>query len=206
MYAYIKGTLEEMTEDSVVVETGGIGYNVKVSTTTADLLPGIGSEVKIYTYTLVREDAFSLYGFLTRDDLEVFKKLITVSGIGPKGGLAILSVMSADALRFAVMAGDAKAIAKAPGIGAKTAERVIIDLRDKISIEDTLKGLGAPADTAGGNANAQTADNLMKREAIEALVALGYSASDATAAVKKVEMKEDTTVETILKQALNHMF
>ena len=105
MYAYIKGTLEEITEDSVVVETGGIGYNVKVSTTTADLLPGIGSEVKIYTYTLVREDAFSLYGFLTRDDLEIFKKLITVSGIGPKGGLAILSVMSADALRFAVMAG-----------------------------------------------------------------------------------------------------
>lgn len=206
MYAYIKGTLEEIAEDCVVVETGGIGYNVKVSTTTADLLPGIGSEVKIYTYTLVREDAFSLYGFLTRDDLEVFKKLITVSGIGPKGGLAILSVMSADALRFAVMAGDAKSIAKAPGIGAKTAERVILDLRDKISLEDTMKGLGTPVDKAGGNTNLQTADNLMKREAIEALVALGYSASDATAAVKRVELQENTTVESILKQALKYMF
>lgn len=206
MYAYIKGTLEEIAEDCVVVETGGIGYNVKVSTTTVDLLPGIGSEVKIYTYTLVREDAFSLYGFLTRDDLEVFKKLITVSGIGPKGGLAILSVMSADALRFAVMAGDAKSIAKAPGIGAKTAERVILDLRDKISLEDTMKGLGAPVDKAGGNTNLQTADNLMKREAIEALVALGYSASDATAAVKRVELQENTTVESILKQALKYMF
>ena len=205
MYAYIKGTLEEITEDSVVVETGGIGYNVKVSTTTADLLPGIGSEVKIYTYTLVREDAFSLYGFLTRDDLEIFKKLITVSGIGPKGGLAILSVMSADALRFAVMAGDAKAIAKAPGIGAKTAERVIIDLRDKISLEDTLKGLYGPADKTGASTDDRTADNQMKREAIEALVALGYSASDATAAVKKVELHEDTTVEGILKQALKYM-
>ena len=205
MYAYIKGTLEEITEDSVVVETGGIGYNVKVSTTTADLLPGIGSEVKIYTYTLVREDAFSLYGFLTRDDLEIFKKLITVSGIGPKGGLAILSVMSADALRFAVMAGDAKAIAKAPGIGAKTAERVIIDLRDKISLEDTLKGLDGPADKTGASTDDLTADNQMKREAIEALVALGYSASDATAAVKKVELHEDTTVEGILKQALKYM-
>ncbi len=205
MYAYIKGTLEEITEDSVVVETGGIGYNVKVSTTTADLLPGIGSEVKIYTYTLVREDAFSLYGFLTRDDLEIFKKLITVSGIGPKGGLAILSVMSADALRFAVMAGDAKAIAKAPGIGAKTAERVIIDLRDKISLEDTLKGLDGPADKTGASTDDRTADNQMKREAIEALVALGYSASDATAAVKKVELHEDTTVEWILKQALKYM-
>ncbi len=206
MYAYIKGTLEEIMEDSVVVETGGIGYNVKVSTTTADLLPGIGSEVKIYTYTLVREDAFSLYGFLTRDDLEVFKKLITVSGIGPKGGLAILSVMSADALRFAVMAGDAKAIAKAPGIGAKTAERVILDLRDKISLEDTLRGIGAPVGKTGSSADAQTADNVMKREAIEALVALGYSASDATAAVKKVELHEDITVEDILKQALKYMF
>lgn len=206
MYAYIKGTLEEITEDSVVVETGGIGYNVKVSTTTADLLPGIGSEVKIYTYTLVREDAFSLYGFLTRDDLEVFKKLITVSGIGPKGGLAILSVMSADALRFAVMAGDAKSIAKAPGIGAKTAERVILDLRDKISLEDTLKGLGGPVDKAKASADAQTADNQMKREAIEALVALGYSASDATSAVKRVELQENTTVESILKQALKYMF
>ena len=138
MYAYLKGTLEEVTEDNIVVEVNGIGYNVKVSTNTADLLPGIGNEIKIYTYTLVREDTFSLYGFLTRDDLEIFKKLITVNGIGPKGGLAILSVMNADALRFAIMAGDAKSIAKAPGVGAKTAERVILDLRDKISLEDTL--------------------------------------------------------------------
>ena len=206
MYAYIKGTLEEITEDAVIVETGGIGYNIKVSGTTVDRLPGIGSEVKIYTYTLVREDAFSLYGFLTRDDLEIFKKLITVSGIGPKGGLAILSVMSADALRFAVMAADAKAIAKAPGIGAKTAERVILDLRDKISLEDTLRGIGSPADAAGQAAGAGAGDNLMKREAIEALVALGYSASDATAAVKKVEVSEDATSESILKLALKHMF
>lgn len=204
MYAYIKGMLTEMTEDAVVVEAGGIGYNIKVSTTTADLLPGVGSEVKIYTYTLVREDAFSLYGFLTRDDLDIFKKLITVSGIGPKGGLAILSVMSADALRFAVAAGDAKAIAKAPGIGAKTAERVILDLRDKISIEDTLRSVGAAGNGTG--ADTGTADNMMKREAIEALVALGYSASDATAAVKKVDVGEDATSESILKMALKHMF
>lgn len=203
MYAYIKGILEETAEDAVVVEAGGIGYNIKVSTATADLLPGIGSEVKIYTYTLVREDAFSLYGFLSRDDLDIFKKLITVSGIGPKGGLAILSVMSADALRFAVMAGDSKAIAKAPGIGAKTAERVILDLRDKISVEDTLRSVGAAGDAATA---AGMADNRMKREAIEALVALGYSTSDATAAVKKVDVGEDATSESILKMALKYMF
>lgn len=206
MYAYIKGILEEITEDAVVVEAGGIGYNIKVSASMADLLPGIGSEVKVYTYTLVREDAFSLYGFLTRDDLDIFKKLITVSGIGPKGGLAILSVMSADALRFAVMAGDAKAIAKAPGVGAKTAERVILDLRDKISLEDTLRGMGGDLGSGQAADASGTADNLMKREAIEALVALGYSASDATAAVKKVEAGAEATSETILKQALKYMF
>ena len=204
MYAYLKGTLEEIAEDTVVVEVGNIGYNVRVSATTAQGLPGIGSEVKIYTYTLVREDAFTLYGFLTKDDLEIFKKLITVNGIGPKGGLAILSVMNADALRFAIMAGDAKSIAKAPGVGNKTAERVILDLRDKISLEDTLLGLGEPvvtASAAGGGA-----DNVMKREAIEALVALGYSASDATNAVKRVEVDENSTVEGILKAALKFMF
>lgn len=204
MYAYLKGTLEEIAEDAVVVEVGNIGYNVRVSATTTQGLPGIGSEVKIYTYTLVREDAFTLYGFLTKDDLEIFKKLITVNGIGPKGGLAILSVMNADALRFAIMAVDAKSIAKAPGVGNKTAERVILDLRDKISLEDTLLGLGEPvvtASAAGGGA-----DNVMKREAIEALVALGYSASDATNAVKRVEVDENSTVEGILKAALKFMF
>ncbi len=207
MYAYIKGTLEEMAEDNIVVEAEGIGYNVKVSTTTADLLPPLGNEVKIYTYTLVREDTFSLYGFMTRDDLEIFRKLITVNGIGPKGGLAILSVMSADALRFAIMAGDAKAIAKAPGVGSKTAERVILDLRDKISLEDTLRGLGEPAPSMNGAlSSGGSQDNLMKKEAIEALVALGYSASDAATAVKKVEVTEDTTVESILKAALKYMF
>ena len=206
MYAYLKGTLEEITEDNIVVEVGNIGYNVKVSTTTADLLPPLGNEVKIYTYTLVREDMFSLYGFLTRDDLEIFKKLITVNGIGPKGGLAILSVMSADALRFAIMAGDAKSIAKAPGIGNKTAERVILDLRDKVSLEDTLRGLGEPTGAAGTVSGGAGIDNAMKKEAIEALVALGYSVSDATAAVKKVEVTEETTVENILKMALKYMF
>lgn len=204
MYAYLKGTLEEIAEDAVVVEVGNIGYNVRVSATTVQVLPGIGSEVKIYTYTLVREDAFTLYGFLTKDDLEIFKKLITVNGIGPKGGLAILSVMNADALRFAIMAGDAKSIAKAPGVGNKTAERVILDLRDKISLEDTLRGLGEPVVSAG--AAVGSTDNVMKREAIEALVALGYSASDATNAVKRVEVDENSTVEGILKAVLKFMF
>ncbi len=206
MYAYIKGTLEEITEDNIIVEAGGIGYNVKVSAATAQLLPGLGNEVKIYTYTLVREDTFSLYGFLTRDDLEIFKKLITVNGIGPKGGLAVLSVMSADDLRIAVLSGDAKAIARAPGIGSKTAERVILDLRDKISLEDTLKNIGGTPDSSAVSPDGTSMDNAMIKEAVEALTALGYSVTDATSAVRKVEMTEGMTVETLLKAALKYIF
>lgn len=202
MFAFIKGRIDFVGEDNVVIDTGGVGYNIKISSGTLAALPGIGEEAKLYTYTCVREDTFSLFGFLSRDDLEVFKKLITVNGIGPKGGLAILSVMSADSLRFAILSGDAASIAKAPGIGKKTAERVILDLKDKISIEDTLihKEMQAVPDTPG--APMQQAKN----EAVEALVALGYSASDALHAVKNVQAEEDTDVETILKLALKNMF
>ncbi len=132
MIAFVKGKIEDLSEENVVVDVGGVGINVKISAGTFNLLPGMGGEVKLYTYTSVREDAFNLFGFLTRDELELFKKLITVNGIGPKGGLSILSVMSADELRFAIVSGDWAAIAKAPGVGKKTAERVILDLRDKI--------------------------------------------------------------------------
>ena len=202
MYAYLKGTIEDITEDNLVIEAGQIGYNVKISARTLNALGGIGSFVKIYTYTLVREDTFSLYGFLTKDDLEIFKKLITVNGIGPKGGLAILSIMSADELRFAILAADAKAIAKAPGVGAKTAERVILDLKDKISIEDAI----SPKETVSALSVAGEDIGNKKNEAVEALVALGYSSSDALRAVKQVEMTEDIGVEEILKAALKYIF
>lgn len=203
MIAFVRGIIEDITEDNVVIDTGGIGYNIKISEGTAAALPGTGREAKLYTYTCVREDAFLLYGFLSRDDLEIFKKLITVNGIGPKGGLAILSVMSADDLRFAIMSGDAKAIAKAPGIGAKTASRVILDLKDKISIEDTL--LKREMNEYSGS-NALAADNAARNEAVEALVALGYSPSDALKAVKRTEAAEGTDAETILKLALKNMY
>ena len=138
MIAYVNGIVEDIAEDNVVLDVNGLGYNIKISADTASRLPGIGEPVKLYTYTCVREDAFLLYGFLTRSDLEIFKKLITVNGIGPKGGLAILSVMDGDDLRFAILSGDVKAISKAPGIGSKTAQRVILDLKDKISYDDTM--------------------------------------------------------------------
>lgn len=201
MIAFVRGEIADISEDNVVLDVGGIGYNVKISSQTAEKLTSIGREVLLYTYTCVREDAFQLYGFLSKDELAIFKKLITVNGIGPKGGLAILSVMTADDLRFAIISGDAKAIAKAPGIGAKTASRVILDLKDKVSVEDTLiqREMNAYSSGADGDVKAQN-------EAVEALVALGYSPADALKAVKKVSVPEDTDVEVILKLALKNMF
>lgn len=200
MIAFVKGKIEDLSEENVVIDIGGVGVNVKISAGTFNLLPGIGGEVKLYTYTSVREDAFILFGFLTRDELELFKKLITVNGIGPKGGLSILSVMSADELRFAIVSGDGAAIARAPGIGKKTAERVILDLRDKISLEDTLIHRKMQVSGAAGQ------DSHAVNEAVEALTALGYSASDALQAVKKVAPDENMDVETLLKLALKNMF
>ena len=139
MYAYIKGILAEITEDAIIVENQGIGYEIAVPGQVFDYLPSVGEEVKIYTYHYVREDAILLYGFLTKEDVRIFKMLIGVSGIGPKGALAILSVLSTDDLRFAILGDDAKAIAKAPGVGAKTAQRVIIELKDKLSLEDAFE-------------------------------------------------------------------
>ena len=202
MYAYLKGTIEEISEDNLILEVNQIGYNIKISARTANLLDRTSGLVKIYTYTLVREDAFSLYGFLTRDDLEIFKKLITVNGIGPKGGLAILSIMSADELRFAILSGDSKAISKAPGIGAKTAERVILDLKDKVSLQDAL----SPKEDIAAASLSGAASTDEKNEAIEALVALGYSASDALRAVKQVNLAEDASVEEILKASLKYLY
>ncbi|NLL75989.1 MAG: Holliday junction branch migration protein RuvA [Clostridiales bacterium] len=204
MIAYLKGEIADIAEDNLILEVNNIGYNIKISSGTAGMLPRIGEEVKIYTYTYVREDAFLLYGFLTKDDLDIFKKLITVNGIGPKGGLAILSVMSAESLRFAIISGDVKEISKAPGIGKKTAERVILDLRDKVSIEDTFRDKSDMGGILGNNSS--IGETSARNEAIEALTALGYSSSEALKAVKQIAISEDMDTEDILKQALKKMY
>jgi len=200
MYAYFKGILTEKYIESIVVEVENIGYNIKVSQGTAAVLPPIGEMVKIYTYTSVREDAIQLYGFLSKDDLDIFKLLINVNGIGPKGGQSILSVMSADELRFAIVSGDAKMIAKAPGIGAKTAQRVILDMKDKVSLEDAF---AAEKESVQRGDAAPLSDAV--REAVEALAALGYGSTEAVRAVKSVENASDLNVETLLKQALKYL-
>ncbi len=204
MFAYISGILEDYDLENAVIDVQGVGFSVKISTDTASKLPGIGEPVKLYTYTLVREDAFQLYGFLSKDELKLFKQCITVNGIGPKGALAILSTLDADSLRFAIMSGDAKAISKAPGIGARTAERLILDLKDKITIDDTMitKEIQQYASGKGGN----SADTAQKQEAISALVSLGYGQSEAMKAVNSVENAEELDSGAILKLALKYLF
>lgn len=198
MYAYFKGKIAAKEPDLAVIDVNGVGYNIRISAGTASLLPPVGGEAKLYTHTAVREDAISLYGFLTKDDLDMFRLLIGVNGIGPKGGQSILSVMSPDDLRFAIVSGDAKRIAKAPGIGAKTAQRIILDMRDKVSLEDTLH-----ADAGEARIDFSVPDSV--REAVEALTALGYGATEASRAVKEVKDAEQMAVEDILKASLKHL-
>ena len=205
MFSYIKGTLEEYWEDTVVIESGGIGWNIHVPLSVLDRLPHVGEQMKIYTSFQVKEDSMTLYGFLSRQDLKMFNQLLGVNGIGPKAALGILSSLTPDDLRMAIIAEDAKAIAKAPGIGPKTAKRVILDLKDKISMDDVL-----PLQFAGGQAEANVAAAASGvdgpgKEAIEALVALGYSPTEATKAVRQVEIKEGMNAEAVLKASLKFL-
>ena len=207
MIAYVNGILENLEEGNAVIDVNGVGYNVNISGSIMDRMPGIGEVVKLYTYTNVKEDAFTLFGFLSRDELNLFKMLITVNGIGPKGGLSILSVMTPDDVRFAILAGDSKSLAKAPGIGKKTAERITLELRDKLKLsEDDLLGGGS---SKALDVSVSDGDNAARDEAVAALVALGYNSSDAMKAVRKVlsvnkEAAGDT--EILLKLALKEMF
>lgn len=200
MISYIRGELAAFEEDKVIVDVGGVGYGVFMPGQAMGMLPPVGNEVKLHTYLNVKEDAMQLYGFLTKDDLDVFKLVIGVSGIGPKGGLSILSQLSPDDLRFAVMSKDVKAISSAPGIGKKTAEKLILELKDKLSIEDVLnhqaESTASPAIPAIQG---------LQSDAVQALAALGYGNTEALRAVKKVEVTEDTSVEEILKSALKFL-
>lgn len=197
MYAYIKGEIADISEDNLVLECNNIGYNIRIPLSVAQRLPGIGATVKIYTYTSVREDAFNLFGFLSRDDLEIYKKLIAVNGIGPKGALSILSAMSADDLRLAVVSGDAKAIAKAPGVGNKSAERIILELKDKIALK-----LSFEEDMDFASMGGMPEEGTAKNEAMEALISLGYTPTEAVKAIKQLESTQDMDSGAILKQAL----
>lgn len=196
MISYIKGTVEDIEDDKLIVECNGIGYNIF---TPYGLNAVLHDDIKIYTYLNVREDAMQLYGFASKRDLNLFKLLIGVNGIGPKGALGILSSISCDELQLAIMAEDSAAIAKAPGIGPKTAKKLIIELKDKLKSEDVF------ASEIADNISSKVNDN--QSEAVEALASLGYSPSDSLKAVKaaiQLAGKESTT-EELLKLALRQM-
>lgn len=198
MISYIKGKVVEVLGDRVVVENNNMGYNILVPASLITSLPSVGNEVKLHTYLYVREDAINLYGFLTKDDLYIFKLLLLVNGIGPKVALGILGAITPDDLRIAVITDDVKTISKSPGIGSKTAQKLIIELKDKLKLEDTFalkedsKSLPNPI-------------NEIKSEAIQALSALGYSDTQAYRAVNQVYTGEIESSQELIKSALRKL-
>ncbi len=199
MIAYIKGTLERRAESYIIIETGGIGYQIFVSPATLAKLPQTGEMVKVFTYFSVKEDGVSLYGFASAEEQEMFHKLLTVSGVGPKGALGFLSQLTPQEIILAIISEDVKTLSKAPGVGRKTAQRVILELKDKFKTEEALsmggEVQGIVETSAGGDA---------KFEAIDAMTALGYSRSEAAKAVNAVAA-EGMSTEDILKAALKKM-
>ena len=193
MYAFFKGTIADTEEDALIVEVNSIGYRIYVP---KDMLLSakIGSSIIVYTYTCVREDAFILYGFSSKEDLSLFKLLITVSGVGPKMGLAILSSMDANSIRTAIIMQDAKLLSSAPGVGAKTAGRIILELKDKVSPLDIIY-------SSKDDVTNETVINL-RQEAYDALISLGVTNLKATQALNEIEITEDSKIEDIIKQLL----
>lgn len=197
MYAYIYGKIVEKETENLIVEANQIGYNIHIAPGMVPRFPEIGQMAKIYTYTSVREDAFWLYGFTSKDELTMFKLLITVSGIGPKGAMGILSVMDVDTIRLAILSQDSKMISKAPGVGAKSASRIVLELKDKIKPEDIIGQDSVKEDSS--------VVTTIRQEASEALVALGFTVSDAYRVLQQIEITEETTVEKVIKAALRSM-
>ena len=201
MIAFVRGTAVDMTENSVIVETGGIGYEIYMTGTDLSQIH-MGEEVKIHTYFNVREDAMQLYGFRSKDDLQMFKLLLGVNGVGPKAAVGVLAGITADELRFAILSDDVKSLSKAPGIGKKTAQKLILELKDKMKLEDAFEIKLAHEQEKAVAGLGEVSDG--RQEAVEALVALGYSSTDALRAVRKVTDVAPDDVEGLLKAALKN--
>ncbi len=204
MIAYIKGEVAWIEEERIVLESGNIGYNIMMPASSFDTQDLVGKEVKIYTHLNVREDAMQLYGFLNLDELKTFRLLLGVNGIGPKAALGILSGLTTDELRFAVLSDDVKTISKAPGIGKKTAQKLILELKDKIDLEEVFETKQEHVRETEGKMESKE-ENAAKKDAVDALTALGYSSTEALRAVRRTGVTQDMDVETILKLALKNM-
>lgn len=207
MIHFIHGTLSDVAEGLVVVEAAGVGYGIHVPASVIGALPPIGEDIKIYTYFSLTQNGVDLYGFLSPEDRAMFMMLLTVSGIGPKGALGILSALTPDDLRMAIVTGDSKAISRAPGVGNKTAQRVVLELKDKLDATEVFSSALDHSHGGGAAVDAGVAAGVYgaQKEAVEALVALGYSNVEASRAVKKVELSEGMTVDQILKASLKNL-
>lgn len=204
MIGYIKGSVEGIFQDSLLIENNGIGYRIFTSGNAISTVSGLHGQVMLYTYLHVREDELSLFGFPTTEELEAFKLLISVSGIGPKAALAILSVLSVRDLAFAILAGDVKAITKANGVGTKGANRVIMELKDKLKTDDVF--LSEDDETLGFNEDNTSNNDSNIQDTVLALVSLGYSDFEALKAIKQIKDAASMNAEELLKAALKKMF
>lgn len=203
MISFIKGYIVETTENSVILETDSIGYEIFMTGPAIEETSRMQDKIKIYTYFHVREDAMQLYGFLSRDDLEMFRLLLNVNGIGPKAAMGVLAAITADELRFAVLSDDVKTISRAPGIGKKTAQKLILELKDKLKLEDAFEKKLAHQEENLSLKDTSLRDS--RQEAVEALTALGYSSANALRAVRQVSEETGDDVEAILKAALKQL-
>lgn len=199
MIAYISGALVSAGENYIVIDNHGMGYRIFVSGKFLEHIPAYGTQIKIYTHMYIREDELTLYGFRSEEELSVFRILIGISGVGPKVAMAILTALTIQELQFAVISEDAKTISKANGVGAKGASRIILELKDKLKMEDMM-------DAAYEQSIVQNTQDLnAARDAILALVNLGYSNSEAALAVKKIGDTSQMDIESILKAALKKL-
>lgn len=203
MINYVSGILSEIEDNLIIVEAGGIGYGINVPASLIGELPKAGSAVRIYTYFSVKEDSESLYGFINKEDRDMFRQLISVNGVGPKGALAILSVMRPDDLRLAIATGDSKSISRAQGIGAKTAERVILELKNKVGDINAIGAAVLGGKSAGTIAAGKQYGPVS--EAMDALIMLGYSRMEAGKALSLVNVNEDMPTEEVLRLALKNI-
>lgn len=193
MYEYIKGNYVGINKDYIIVENNGIGYKIFTSGVTMSSIPKPGEEIMLYLEQIVREDFLGLYGFDSKEELELFKLLLTVSGVGPKAALSLLSISRVNNLKYAILTGDEKHICRGIGIGKKTAARIILELKDKLKSDELLN--------EPQNTDISTNENIMVlSEALSALLALGYSEKEAESVLKNLDKNE--SIENIIKAAL----
>jgi Holliday junction DNA helicase RuvA len=195
MYEYIRGIFVGVNKDYIIIENSGIGYKIFTSGTTLANMPSINENVLLYLQQIVREDFIGLYGFLTRDELSMFNLLLGVSGVGAKASLSLLSISSVNNLKYAVLTEDEKTLTRAPGIGKKTAQRIILELKDKFKKDEFIPEGLTTSDNIEVNRNLS--------EALEALIALGYSEKEAERALKQVSQED--SIEGIIKNSLKYL-